>query len=121
MGFQILLGVLLLLVASKEGLSHKKDLCPVVTNNSPLCKGNTTHMCVCDFTCSGWDKPCNWVVSCQAQIQDINNIRRDKNKLIIFILPNRSYKQCLEINVNTHKHRNCCNLFCKNGTRDVCF
>lgn len=87
MAILILLSVLIFFVASKEGLSHTRELCPIVRNNNPICEGNTTHMCVCDFTCSGWDKPCNWVVSCKAEIKVINDVRRGKNKLSKFLYP----------------------------------
>ncbi|KAH8353338.1 hypothetical protein KR084_010338 [Drosophila pseudotakahashii] len=120
---KILLSLLLLSVVFELVLAQcsQKNLCPVLKNNNRLCRGKTQYQCVCDFTCSEWDKPCNWVLSCDAEIDDINEVRCRKNKLILLRLPNRSHQECLDININTHKHPNCCNLFCKAKVKDVCF
>ncbi|KAI8042098.1 uncharacterized protein LOC128263192 [Drosophila gunungcola] len=121
MAANILLSLLLLFVASDLVVGCSNKLCPVVTNSNSLCKGKPEYQCVCDFTCSEWDKPCNWVLSCKAEIDNINEFRNRKSKLPVFRLPNRSHQECLDININTHKHPNCCNLFCKAKIRDVCF
>ncbi|XP_017047374.1 uncharacterized protein LOC108092351 [Drosophila ficusphila] len=121
MAAKILLSLLLLSVASELALACGKNLCPVVENHNRLCRGKLQHQCVCDFTCSEWDKPCNWVVSCEAEIENINIYRSKKNKLPVIRLPHKSHQECLEINVKTHNHTNCCNLFCSLNIRDVCF
>ncbi|EDV57592.1 uncharacterized protein LOC6540874 [Drosophila erecta] len=119
---KILLSLLLLVVATELVCAQcSQKLCPVVTNSNPRCKGKLQYQCVCDFTCSEWDKPCNWVLTCPAEINDINNVRDKKNKLNLLRLPKRNRQECLDININTHKHPNCCNLFCKSNFKDVCF
>ncbi|EDW54114.1 uncharacterized protein LOC6613218 [Drosophila sechellia] len=119
---KILLSVLLLAVVTDlVSAQCSQNLCPAITNSNCRCKGKLQYQCVCDFTCSEWDKPCNWVLTCPEEIDDINSVRDKRNKLNLFRLPNRSRRECLEINVNTHKHPNCCNLFCKSKFKDVCF
>ncbi|EDW87507.1 uncharacterized protein LOC6526691 [Drosophila yakuba] len=119
---KILLSLLLLVVATELASAQcPQKLCPVVRNSNPRCKGKLQYQCVCDFTCSEWDKPCNWVLSCKNEIDDINAVRNKKNKLSLLTLPNRNQQECLDININTHKHPNCCNLFCKANVKDVCF
>ncbi|XP_017037392.1 uncharacterized protein [Drosophila kikkawai] len=126
MAVKILLTLLLLCVAFELGSqcqtkTNTVNGCDVVVNTSPCCKGKKLeHQCVCDFTCSEWDKPCNWVLTCKEEIENINNFRRAKNKLNVFRLPSRTQKECLQININTHKHPNCCDKFCAVYT-DVCF
>ncbi|XP_017014670.2 uncharacterized protein [Drosophila takahashii] len=121
MAAKILLSLLLLFIVSELVLVQcsQKNLCPVLKNNK--CKGKAQYQCVCDFTCSEWDKPCNWVLSCEEEIDAINEVRSRKNKLILLRLPNRNHNECLGININTHKHPNCCNLFCQANVKDMCF
>ncbi|XP_017075223.1 uncharacterized protein LOC108110634 [Drosophila eugracilis] len=125
MAAKIVVSLLLLCVASElvaaQCSQKRSGLCPVVQNHNPLCRGKLKYQCVCDFTCSEWDKPCNWVLTCEAEVLAINKARVKKNKLLLFRLPNQSHKQCLDININTHKHINCCNLFCQANIKDVCF
>nr|XP_016934774.1 uncharacterized protein LOC108013420 [Drosophila suzukii] len=119
---KILLSLLLLFIASELVLAQcSQNLCPAVKNSNKRCRGNLQYQCVCDFTCSEWDKPCNWVLSCEAEVNDINVVRNKKNKLILLRLPHLNHTECLDININTHKHPNCCNLFCNANVKDVCF
>jgi len=79
---KILLSLLLLFIASELVLAQcSQNLCPAVKNPNKRCRGNLQYQCVCDFTCSEWDKPCNWVLSCEAEVNDINVVRNKKNKL----------------------------------------
>ncbi|KAH8337567.1 hypothetical protein KR074_006884 [Drosophila pseudoananassae] len=121
MAAKIILGLLLLFVVSEKVLACQQSLCPVVNNWNCLCEGKAAHVCVCDFTCSEWDKPCNWVVSCQAEVDNINAWRCRKNKLDLLWLPTLCHEECLNVNVDTHKRINCCNLFCQQNVTDVCF
>ncbi|KAH8349235.1 hypothetical protein KR067_002791 [Drosophila pandora] len=121
MAVKILLGLLLFFVVSERILACKQSPCPVVNNWNCLCEGKAAHVCVCDFTCSEWDKPCNWVVSCEKEVCNINEWRCRKKKLDLLWLPQLSHEECLNVNVDTHKRRNCCNLFCSLNVTDVCF
>ncbi|XP_037711820.1 uncharacterized protein LOC119548575 [Drosophila subpulchrella] len=122
MGAKILLILLILFIASELVLAQcSKNFCPAVKNTNRRCQGKLQYQCVCDFTCSEWDKPCNWVLSCEAEVNDINAVRNRKNKLILLRLPHLNHTECLDININTHKHPNCCNLFCNANVKDVCF
>ncbi|XP_034128971.1 uncharacterized protein LOC117584268 [Drosophila guanche] len=121
MAVKVLLGLLLLLIATELAFGCSNNLCPVVTNTNALCSGTLRYQCVCDFTCSEWDKPCNWCLTCPAEIQNINSCRDQKNKLPLFRLPNRNRKECLDINILTHKNSNCCDKFCQLNVKDVCF
>ncbi|KAH8282135.1 hypothetical protein KR054_005734 [Drosophila jambulina] len=129
MAAKILLTLLLLFVAfelSSQCLpspnTNTKNGCDVVENTSDCCRGKVIkHQCVCDFTCSEWDKPCNWVLTCPEEIDNINSYRLAKNKLFVFRLPRRTHEECLQINHDTHKQPNCCNLFCdKKKYTDIC-
>ncbi|KAH8249614.1 hypothetical protein KR032_010933 [Drosophila birchii] len=130
MAAKILLTLLLLCIAFGLRAVNSQCTCPnsvckVVVNTSPLCVNkNISQQCVCDFTCTKWPRPCNWVVTCTEEIENINNnYRFPKNKLFVFRLPNRSHKECLEINYRTQNRENCCDKFCCNDTilRDACF
>ncbi|XP_020812258.1 uncharacterized protein LOC110187199 [Drosophila serrata] len=126
MAAKILFTLLLLFVAFElssqcQSSTNIKNGCEVVVNTNPCCRGKKLiHQCACDFTCSEWDKPCNWVYTCDEEIKIINDVRRSKNKLIVFLLPSVNHQECLEINHNTHKHPNCCDKFCKAKVLDVC-
>ncbi|KAH8413448.1 hypothetical protein KR009_011332 [Drosophila setifemur] len=121
MAAKILLSLLLLFVAS-DAKTRAQNLCPAIQNTNSLCAGQVTqYQCICDFTCSEWDKPCNWVLTCEEEIMNINSYRAISNKLQVFRLPNRNHKECLDININTHKHKNCCDMFCAANIKDVCF
>ncbi|KAH8282137.1 hypothetical protein KR054_005736 [Drosophila jambulina] len=127
MAAKILQTLLLLCIAygisSQCGCNCPNSVCKVVVNTSPVCMGkNISQQCVCDFTCTQWPRPCNWVVTCTEEIMAINDVRRAKGKLIVFRLPNRSHKQCLEINYRTQNKDNCCDQFCRsNIAADTCF
>ncbi|XP_020803200.1 uncharacterized protein LOC110179953 [Drosophila serrata] len=100
------------------------SVCEVVVNTSPQCVNKDIRgQCVCDFTCTKWSRPCNWVLTCPEEIQNINqNYRKDKNKLFIFRLPNRSHRECMEINHRSRNGDNCCEQFCRGDiTVDACF
>ncbi|KAH8267418.1 hypothetical protein KR018_001032 [Drosophila ironensis] len=118
---KIMLCFVVLFVVLPEILGQCEPLCPVVKNRNCLCLGKAQQQCVCDFTCSEWDKPCNWVVTCMEEIENINAYRDVKGKLMVLRLPNRSRDECLAINVMTHNRKNCCNKFCQKNKRDTCF
>ncbi|XP_022219011.2 uncharacterized protein LOC111071798 [Drosophila obscura] len=107
MTVKVLLGLLLLNIATEVAFACTGNLCPEVTNTNHLCSGTLRYQCVCDFTCSEWDQPCNWCLTCPEEISDINTYRNQKNKLPVFGLPNKSYKQCLDINIQTHNYNKC--------------
>ncbi|KAH8246610.1 hypothetical protein KR038_005328 [Drosophila bunnanda] len=127
MAAKILLTVLLLFVAfelSSQCLTNTNtnNGCEVVQNTNPCCQGKVLrHQCICDFTCSEWDKPCNWVYTCEEEILNINNCRRNKNKLIVFRMKSLNHEECLAINHDTHNKPNCCDKFCKAKVTDFCF
>ncbi|KAH8333878.1 hypothetical protein KR059_004188 [Drosophila kikkawai] len=126
MAAKILLTLLLLCFAFELSFqcTCPNSVCKVVVNTSPCCVGkNISQQCVCDFTCTKWPRPCNWVVTCPEEIENINDYRRAKNKLIVFRLPNRTHKQCLEINYRSKHGDNCCEQFCRNKdiAVDACF
>ncbi|XP_068151082.1 uncharacterized protein [Drosophila tropicalis] len=103
------------LVASSFG-------CNQPVKKSSCCDASSIRFqCVCDFTCTAWDKPCNWCYTCPEELGYINQIRAKTNKLPIFGLPYRNHTECLNINILTHQQTNCCNYFCQANIKDVCF
>ncbi|KAH8246638.1 hypothetical protein KR038_011703 [Drosophila bunnanda] len=126
MAAKILLTLLLLCTAlgTRSQCQCPNSVCNVVVNTSPLCVNkNITGQCVCDFTCTKWPRPCNWALTCPEEIQNINqNFRRAKNKLFVFRLPNRSFKECMEFNHRSRNGDNCCEQFCRSNVEvDACF
>ncbi|XP_023031384.1 uncharacterized protein LOC6642394 [Drosophila willistoni] len=118
----VFLSFLLLSISFQIQLAASSFGCNQPVSSSDKCDASSIRFqCVCDFTCSAWDKPCNWCYTCPAELGYINQIRAKTNKLPIFGLPYRNHTECLNINILTHNNKNCCNYFCEANIKDVCF